>query len=98
MGVLLVGECLGSGTRRAGKPGNEWDETYVVVLDGMKVEQVTVASVEKFRGTLPEPGQVVALECAVRVYPKKTGGVGYSFTAFGRSERVESSLPVSARV
>lgn len=93
MATLVVGQALGVETRQAGNADNTWDETVIVVLDGTRVERVAVANVEKFRGTLPVRDEVVALECAVRAYSsKKTGAVGYSYTAFGRVDRVEQAL------
>lgn len=96
MGVLIVGECLGTTTRKAGpnKSGEYWDETSIVVLDGMKTEYVTVANVEKFRGEMPDKGDVVALDCSVRSYVRKgePATSGHSYTAFGRSSRVEQAL------
>jgi len=92
MSTLVVGEVLGITTRQAGKPGNQWEETVVVVLDGMRTEQVPIASVDKFRGAIPQAGEVVALEVAVRAFKRKDESVGYGYTAFGRSERVEAAL------
>lgn len=94
MATLIVGECLGVTTRKAGPrndPAKQWDETVVVVLDGMHTDQVPIASVDKFRGAVPTAGEIVALEVGVRAYSGKNG-IGYQYTAFGRSTRVEQVM------
>lgn len=93
MSTIVVGECLGVTTRQAGNAQNSWEETIIVVLDSMRVEQVPVASVEKFRGELPTAGEVVALDVKVRAFARREGGTGYAFTAFGRVPSIESALP-----
>lgn len=95
MSTLVIGECLGVTTRQAGNAEKSWEETVIVVLDSMRTEQVPVASVEKFRGALPEPGEVVALDVKVRAFTRREGGAGYAYTAFGRVSSVEAALPSS---
>lgn len=96
MAVLVVGECLGVMEREAGREGNKWTETVIAVIDGMNVERIPVASVEKFRGVLPEPGERIALSCSVRSYARRDGGAGHSFKAFGRVPHVEAVLASEA--
>lgn len=106
-GLMIVGQVTGRGSRKAGREGGEqWDEHYIVVLNGAYTMEVRVASIEKFKGQVPEAGEVVALEVAVETFLRREQIAqvsrgerckpSYKFVCFGRNAEVEAGLTGSA--
>lgn len=107
MTMLIVGQCTGLAARTAGNENSErgtWQEHHIVVLSGMYTLRVKVPNVDKFKGTLPQAGEMVAIECGIETwisrddldaFRKDTSQrprISYGYVGFARNAEVERAF------
>ena len=95
--LLITGEIERVTTRKAGRPGEQWDEQTLIVRDWGETLYVTVGRTMEESHAVPQAGDRVALECSVRAYVRRengnlTGQAGFGYTAHRRNAEAEKAL------
>ena len=91
MSLVVTGTVSRINEREAGNPGNTWMEHTLVVEDWGQTQFVT-AGRELTEAGLPQPGQIVALVCAVRAYVGRTGEAKAGLTALRSHPQLTEAL------
>jgi hypothetical protein len=89
--LLVTGQVEDVREREAGKPGNTWIEHTLVVKDWGQTLYVTCVA-DFVKAGLPQKGENVALDVAVRAYVGRDEKPGHGYSAFRRNTEAEAKL------